>query len=244
MSFQAKRTEFTTGDNLRNRSSIDAVLPAANQHPLMPVAETFTLCGLMSDEPLRIQRCLASDYERQEVSDFISSVYYAVHHAVLKAFMPELFSIRDSSYQLVAAVGLRPIQDEPIFLEQYLTCQVEKCIRPFAGRDVPRQSIAEVGNLASISAGSGRNLIAFLVHYMAENQIDWAVFTGTNAVRGALTRMGITYHMIEKADPERLGEDRLLWGNYYNNSPFVLGVNIQLAHQVLKDKYHYGRCPL
>ena len=201
----------------------------------------FLLRDVRKAETWNILRSDAEDPQRAHVESLIVDVYYAVHQARLSAFMPELFAIQDEHQHPVAAIGMRRIDDQPIFLEQYLDTAVELCVSDVAGTPVARSEIAEVGNLASVSLGGGRLLIAFMVHHLAACGIRYAVCTGTNAVRAALKRMGVDFSLIREAQAERLGDALVHWGNYYQHNPYVLLVDIQRATRLLQPHYHYDQ---
>lgn len=64
--------------------------------------------------------------------------------------------------------------------------------------------------------------------------------TGTAAVRYVLQKMGLQFHFIEKADPEVLGEAKLQWGNYYQQKPYVLAIDVAAALQVTQQSYSFS----
>ena len=175
--------------------------------------------------------------EREQVESFIKHVFYHHHSASLKAFMPTLLAAKDEDDQMSIAVGIRRIKEEPIFLEQYLDQPIDRVISQIAGKDIERQQTAEVGNLACTCAGSSRKLITLLVHYFNARNVEWAVCTGTSTVRAILNKLGIEYTYIEKADPERLGDEQHSWGNYYHHNPYVLAIDIQQAMRVVGAEF-------
>jgi len=169
----------------------------------------------------------------------IRNQFWQMHHARLSGFLPELFALTDRFHQPCAAVGIKHVEQRDIFLEQYLDSPVDALIGSVAGRRVERNSIAEVGNLAARNAGGGRKLIAFLVCYFAQMGVEWAVCTGTSAVRALLHRSGIEYSQIASADPDRLGDSKHQWGTYYKHNPCVLAVNIADAMLQVSKKFRY-----
>lgn len=202
-------------------------------------APTFTVENLKSNIVTDLEVCGKTHTERQRVESFIADVYFNVHRATLKAFLPSLFAIRGDGEQVEAAIGMRRIGQDPIFLEQYLEESIDAMLSSNVGQPVLRQSVAEVGNLASISAGASRTLIAFMVYYLQSIGIEWAVCTGTDAVRAALKRVGVHFDLIAHARGECLGEEQVHWGSYYRNNPCVLAVNIPRAAVALRSTYHY-----
>ena len=169
----------------------------------------------------------------------IRNQFWQMHHARLTSFLPELFALTDRFHQPSAAVGIKHVGAEDIFLEQYLDLPIDDLVSNLAGKRVARDHITEVGNLAASSAGGGRKLIAFLVCYFAEIGVEWAVCTGTSAVRALLHRSGIAYSQIASADPDRLGDSKHQWGTYYKHNPCVLAVNIADALLQVSKKFRY-----
>jgi len=200
-------------------------------HPRSPRSD-YLVYAKGRAESLNVDRYQRGQVGRDGAEQFIRNVFYRAHGAKLKCFLPEIFQATIDD-DIVAAVGLRCIDQEPIFLEQYFDAPVETLLSNLAGVALEREQIAEVGNLASHCGGSSYFLIAFLVKLLADRNISWAVCTGTNVVRAVLKRMGIEFELLQKAEPESLGEDRFDWGNYYHHNPFVLAVNVQSALKVI-----------
>ncbi|MEZ1995502.1 thermostable hemolysin [Acinetobacter lwoffii] len=51
---------------------------------------------------------------------------------------------------------------------------------------------------------------------------------------------GITFHVLEKADPQVLGEAQHLWGSYYQQKPYVLAIDVAEALQVARQLYQFS----
>lgn len=211
----------------------------------------------------------ASYAQNQDAQAFIKRIYAYIHHARLSYFMPILFSgfanmpsygdwLSTDDNALPAfkgtsvAIGLKPICEDKIFLEQYLDTPIQSEISKVAGEPVSRQRIFEIGNLASGCAGSARLMIAFLVFYLSapvlnpitheyQNKADWVVCTGTDAVRHILAHMGIRSHVIAKATAEALKDPEQVssWGHYYQHNPLVVAINVADAKRVCAPHYRY-----
>lgn len=179
---------------------------------------------------------------RTKVEEFIKGIFFKHHQATLKAFMPTLLSSRDAFGNIQCTVGIRNLNKQSVFLEQYLNEPIEKLISDIAEQEISRTSIAEVGNLACGSSVNSKNIIIMLVHHFFYQNKTWAVCTGTTMIQMILNKLGISYHYIDRANPERLAEDRDCWGTYYENNPCVLAVNVNSAMQVLSDTFYleYG----
>lgn len=230
---------------IENALAVKADISAPQLPQLVPTYLAKSSCRSLNNacrvyaldlsESLIIQRHPEGQPSRKGVEAFIRNIFYQAHSAHLKCYLPELFAAKRHD-QVVAAVGVRFIDQAPIFLERYLEQSVEQLLTDVIGVELERNQIAEVGNLGSLP-GESRLLISFLVELLFEKGLKWAVCTGTNAVRALLKRMGIEFEVIKKAEPELLGEDRFDWGNYYQHNPLVLAIDVTKAHQRISQKY-------
>jgi hypothetical protein len=183
---------------------------------------------------LRLVRHEAED--RAAVSDFIRTRFVQEHGAHLHHLMPQLFSLRRPNDQIMAAFGLRAAATERLFMECYLDEPVETRIARLSGREVARDRIIEVGNLAS-ALGGARAMIAALTRYLHEAGIEWVTFTGTVALRHAFQRLGLHPLSIAAATPDRLSDsERALWGRYFESQPIVMAGYVPHGHRVLSQR--------
>src|SRR5690606_2339109 len=116
--------------------------------------------------------------QRQAFEQLTRQRFDEAHGARISSFMPDLFGLHDAEQQLSAVCGARLAVKQPLFLEQYLDAPVEQIIARLAERPVVRDEIVEVGNLASISAGSARMIIVIMTCLLAQRGLQWVVFTG------------------------------------------------------------------
>lgn len=250
-------------------------LPMSNLQPLQAADITFHIEAL-KPLPVRGGQTAISELtvcastqsaQHQLTQNFIKQVYEVSHKAKLSYFMPLLFSGFSAPYNCLdastntfipsVAIGLKPVTQSAVFLEQYLSAPIDVAITQIAGKPVARERIVEIGNLASQSAGNARLMIAFLVFYLStvdlegpqtcqpniSTKADWAVCTGTNAVRHILASMGIESHVIAKATIEALTspEEQSSWGSYYDNNPLVLAIDVAKAKTVCDPLYNYNQ---
>lgn len=199
----------------------------------------FDICDYASNTHFAVRHCPQQDERRVQLEGYIQSAFQAAHNAQLSTYLPDLFSVHDQTDAICAAVGVRFIGDDRTFLEQYLVSPIEQLVSELSQSSVSRQQIAEVGNLACLNPGCSRSLLAFLPCYLYERGIDWVVCTGTNAVRALLKRMKFDFYLIEKADPDCLGEEQHHWGSYYQNNPCVMALNISQAYRMVQASYGY-----
>lgn len=159
--------------------------------------------------------------ERHEIERFIGEVFARRFDACVPAFMPELIARRDADGRVVAAAGIR-FADTPFYLEQYLDAPVECCIERLTGRRPARAQVAEVGQLAAVSAGEGQRMIVELAMRLSARRIEWVVATLTCELQRRFARLGIHPLLLNKADPGRLRSEASAWGRYYEHDPHVL----------------------
>ena len=118
---------------------------------------------------LAMWQCNTEDNARSAIESFVAQIFLKRHDAVLSSFMPQLWADGLDSSSISCAVGLRPVKDTPLFLEQYLEEPIDYILSKMTDDNVCRNNIVEIGNLASSSAGNSRKLFIFLVHYLAQH---------------------------------------------------------------------------
>ncbi|MBT8766528.1 thermostable hemolysin [Metapseudomonas boanensis] len=176
-----------------------------------------------------------SDHGRTNVESFIQNRFRHVHGADVRQFMPELLAMRNHHGALNAAVGIRLADGNPLFLEQYLESPVENRLSALASRPVARHQVVEVGNLASMSAGNARLIIVAVTWLLARRGLEWVVFTGATTLINSFRRLGLDPLVLGQADPQRLGQERELWGTYYEQRPQVFAGNILYGYAQLEQ---------
>lgn len=231
------------------------------------VVSELTVCATTAPASPFMAHDVCSQHHMAQ--NFIQQVYEISHQAKLSYFMPILFSgfsqptstiaaTHNSVFIPSVAIGLTPVTQQPIFLEQYLNSPIEIEIAKIAGQHVPRERICEIGNLASQCAGNARLMVAFLVFYLsspitklvddsacppnaAATKVDWAVCTGTNVVQHILSSMGIESHVVARATVDALQdpEQQSTWGSYYDNNPLVLAIDVAKSKAVCSPYYRY-----
>jgi hypothetical protein len=175
---------------------------------------------------------------RDSAEAFIRQQYWVKHQAILTQVMATLFGLIDAKSAPFAVVGLNTFRDRSSLVERYLDAPIEEVVSIIAGRDVPRIAIAEVGNLAADGILSSSKLIVFLLGYLHAKGFTHAVCTGTDAVRLSLRRCRVPFAVVGSADANRLGEERWLWGSYYDHSPQVLVIDIAQGLVAVSKRYN------
>lgn len=190
----------------------------------LPLAD-YETTGTVTQHSVEITLISQRDEQRQEIERFIQRLFRRAYGAMVNHFPPHLLSIRQDG-RILAALGLRPAEDVPLFLETYLEKPIENRLAEKLSRPIDRSGIIEVGNLASAHGGGARALIITLTAYLKGADYEWAVFTATPSVRNNFAKLGIELIPLILADKSRLGESQYAWGSYYDQSPVVVACHI------------------
>lgn len=177
--------------------------------------------------------------ERDRVEHFIKDVYRQKYRAEISVNYPVLMSVRNESDEILAAVGFRFAEQQPLFLEQYLDNPVEAYLPS------QRNEIVEIGNLASAGKGASIFLFAALASYLDFYGISYAVITGTNYLHQYFDKIGLNPVQLAEADISFLTERQEDWGSYYDQKPRVLAGNVQTGIKKLNRLFgaKYTPCP-
>lgn len=163
--------------------------------------------------------------DRREIEQFIHDVFAQTYGANVQHFMPELVSLRDEEGELVAAFGLRSAGQSPLFLEQYLDVPIESLLSARFGKNIRRDAITEIGNLAVSNPRNAGVLIAQVIQHSLDLGLEWGVATAHHSLQNGLVKGGRDLYALQAADPERLDPtERASWGTYYNNMPQVVAI--------------------
>lgn len=182
---------------------------------------------------------------RIEAEALIAHTFARRYGARIRQFMPQLMGLRSASGELIAACGLRPATDAPLFLETYLDAPLEAQLRGRLGFNLPRTAIVEVGNLAVTRDGYAPRLIAELTAHLGCSPWQWVAFTAVPVLRNAFLRLGIPLLPIAPAPCSRLTpEERADWGTYYDVRPQVMAVRVSDAHAALFGPSGFAEFPI
>ena len=177
---------------------------------------------------------LASTPQQQAtLREFIQNAYRREFNAQIPHFLPILAGLYRADGILVAACGLNLARHDHLYLEQYLAQPVEALLNQQSGETVRRDSIVEVGNLATHAPGNGRLMFAALCRLLNDNAFDWVVFTGTAKLRNSFSHLGIALIELADADAGKIGPSAAEWGEYYRCHPKVMAGNLALGRQQL-----------
>lgn len=154
--------------------------------------------------------------ERERVEAYIEATYAKAFSGRIRTHYPTLMSVQDGRGEIHGAVGFRRAVEAPLFLERYLDAPIETVL------DAPRAGVAEIGSLASASAGASLFLFMALARHLNQLGCDHAVATATRQLRRTFARVGFPTRTLTTADPSRLGAEARDWGGYYERDPAVL----------------------
>ncbi|MEG2360042.1 MAG: thermostable hemolysin [Acinetobacter sp.] len=130
--------------------------------------------------------------ERVRVESFISDKYKEIHNASLSEFFSTLFAGYTEN-RMQVAIGMENLSGKDAFLEQYLETPVQVSLEKFTQSKVSRDKLVEIGNLASLNMENAKLMVAFLVFHLSRQKVEWAVCTGTVAVRYVLQQMRLHF---------------------------------------------------
>ena len=176
-----------------------------------------------------------TDGKRLSLEGFVAREFFQRYGAKLNNFMPWLLGLSCDG-QLAGVAGLRPAADCSLFIEQYLDVPVETALQACTGQLVERNTIVEIGNLAGHHIGVNRALFPILTELTYMRGYAWVVCNATRTVQNSLRRLGIPVVPVQRAEPERLGAARFIWGSYYATESTVIAISSADAHQVLLSK--------
>ena len=176
---------------------------------------------------------------RERVEAFIKDKYYNVHQAELEEFLPLILGVLKENLP-VCAVGLRPGQHRPMFLEQYLDAPIEQLVAGVCHRPVERCSLIEIGNLAIAGSGYGPVLMTLIAAALQRAGFEWMVFTVTTHVERLIRRLGFNPVYLAHASKDKLKKDASSWGRYYENNPKVMVGDLKTAQAIIEKSTFFS----
>jgi len=173
--------------------------------------------------------------DRAQAEQFISKQFRLAYNADIKYFYPHLLVLKNSTGRILAVAGLRPAKDTSLFCEHYLTHKAEKVI------GVQRDSLIEVGNLVSASAGYARKLVSICTAFLYGAGFSQVVFTLIPVLANTFQRMGLPLKSIASAQLDKLPNDYdENWGQYYDQNPQVFTGRIKYGYHALLTDIKQG----
>jgi hypothetical protein len=174
----------------------------------------------------------AGSTARDDLEAFVADAFKREHHADVRTFMPMLIGCRDARGKLGGVVGLRDGGVEPLFLERYLDRPVHELLAAATGRDVRRECIVEVGNLAGSKCRAAVRLISALPQMLLAQGFEWIVFTGTRVLRDLLAAFDAPLLELAAAAEACVAGGLDEWGLYYATDPRVCAGYLPHARRI------------
>lgn len=175
------------------------------------------------------------EHEQNDISMLIRENYYQAYHASLPRCMPWLLGMYDANGYLQAACGVQMASQGSLYLEQYLDAPVETTLSLQLALPVSRNAIVEIGNFAARDGASARIMYAALCQLLNQYHYSWIVFTGTKKIRNTFYRLNLHPILLMPADPTRLGNAALEWGDYYQHDPQIMAGELAGGHTALSQ---------
>lgn len=160
---------------------------------------------------------------RNALENFIQTGFNKSHGAHIREFFPVLVGVGRGKPE--AALGVRK-GHSALFVEQYLSIPLETALsRQYLS--VPRNKIAEIGNLYSASSRFTIPLLLATAMALCEQGVAMLVFTATHQLRQLLTHNGVRLTVLAEADPALLAPSPNEWGRYYDSRPQVVAFSLE-----------------
>ncbi|MDQ6967677.1 MAG: thermostable hemolysin [Mariprofundaceae bacterium] len=178
--------------------------------------------------------------DRKQAEDFIRSVFSKKYGACVQQFMPHLLRLSYGQTGVCYSVaGYKEALSGNLFVEQYLRQSVDYELSRCIGQTVNRDVIVEVGNLAEVGPGGGRDAIIALISFLFGAGYRWGVVTAVPQLANGFRRLGLKYIELGEADPNKLRpEERASWGSYYDHKPKIRAADLRMAYRVLEVLCH------
>lgn len=176
---------------------------------------------------------------RARFEAFIEAQFEAAYGATLPGHFPLIAGLGVRNGPVLAAAGLRFGETGPLFLEQYLDEPAEQAIAAAFGRPVARDSLVEIGSLASAGPAGSLQLFTALAAWLSGVcGRRFAVATVRPELARLLGRAGFGLRRLGEADPGRLGDAAATWGSYYERRPQVYAaeVGVSAALPLLRER--------
>ncbi|NOQ76642.1 MAG: thermostable hemolysin [Methylococcaceae bacterium] len=175
---------------------------------------------------------------RDEAEGFLKIRFKKHYGAKLTEFLPNILCLRNEDKKIIAALGFQIADEKPLFFEQYLSQPIENHLENLSNQKQTRNRIVEVGNLASVSAGGSRCLIAALTAYLKAEGAEWVAFTAQTPLLNSFASMGIEIFTLQQAIPDFMSDKELKnWGNYYDHKPVIATGNVLQGFEALRQQF-------
>ena len=224
---------------MRNHNNASPVLKPTGHESVSLKPMNTSLSGLKAELALvpslvdqqKVYQLNNHHDQRPQVESFIKNIFKEHHAAQVSSFLPSLFAVFNDRDETQSALGIKNASQGNLYLEHYLDNTIEELLQSILSESVNRREIVEIGNLASQNSASCKALFAHITQHLQDQNVKWITCTGTATLRVVFKRLGIKAIAIHKADQNRLGDEQYAWGNYYQNDPQVMLINVSETNQ-------------
>lgn len=172
---------------------------------------------------------------RKKAELAVKKIFRAAYGADITSYLPYLLTV-EIKQRITAVVGVRSAAEQTLFLEQYLSTDIETAIKQINGLVIPRKNIVEIGNLVSCKTGISRQLFIVLAFALAKAEIEWVSFTATAQVEQLLAKLSLFPVVIAQANEQAIANGDDSWGSYYVDCPNVCVGNVfNAVHELRKS---------
>jgi len=177
----------------------------------------------------------AGDPGRPQIEQEIRSAYEKNFGANFSHFMPSLISAAKPGQKAHLRFGICAAADHDLYLESYLPEPIEACLSHAICSRVERSSIAEIGNLSLNHIDNLQHDLFAIATFCQQQGYRYVVCTATRALRLLFLRAGMKPVHLGNAEQHDAPADGAHWGSYYESRPQIIGGNILLALQHLRN---------
>lgn len=172
--------------------------------------------------------------DRKRVERFIEEKFRQSYGAEIVRHYPILMSVRDGQDNILGALGFRYAKEEPLFLEQYLTGNIEETHFRLTGEHKDRGEFVESGNLASLGDGASIFLFTAMHAYLLQHGFTTIAVTATDFLHRYFLKLGLKPHVLGPANQALLPDGGASWGSYYQANPRIITGDMRDTYDRLK----------
>lgn len=187
----------------------------------MLAAHTETNTGTTPPEMNRFEVAGHDSIIRLSLESRVRSGFGHHFDACIEGFMPDLAVYRHVS-GAVGVIGIRGASDDLLFLERYVDQPIESVVSDAVQRPIPRREIVEVGQFIVDDKAIVSAFFRDLVPFLRSRGYEWVCFTATNRIRALLSKIGFSGKPVAMATQDKVGNDAMNWGTYYQFEPCVI----------------------
>jgi hypothetical protein len=137
-------------------------------------------------------------------------------------FLAYIGEDKTGAERILACAGFTFPENGPMYLERYLDASIEASISAAEACEVDRAQVLQIGSIASLRAHAGAELIKAVPFVVMCLGYTYAAMTINAKLSAVMQYLGIVFHHLADADPQRLSSEELAtWGSYYDSNPVV-----------------------